>query len=288
MSARSSALPARSRPGLSPARRARNLLMGALIGLSTVIVVAPLILIFGYLLREGLGAMNLDFFTRTPAPEGETGGGLLNAIVGSLQMLAMASVLGVGVGVAGGIFLAEYPRHPLMPTVRMLSDVLAGIPAIVMGLVAYGLIVLQFGFSGLAGAVALGFLMIPIVVRTTEEVLKLVPLTVREAGLSLGLPQWLVILRIVLPAAAGGIVTGVMLALARVAGEAAPLLFTAFGNPLVSLDPTKPMSALPLEIFRGATSAYDENQRLAKAGALLLILIIFATSLLARWASRRR
>ncbi|MDL2344594.1 phosphate ABC transporter permease PstA [Deinococcus sp. MIMF12] len=262
--------------------------MGALIGLSTVIVVAPLILIFGYLLREGLGAMNLDFFTRTPAPEGETGGGLLNAIVGSLQMLAMASVLGVGVGVAGGIFLAEYPRHPLMPTVRMLSDVLAGIPAIVMGLVAYGLIVLQFGFSGLAGAVALGFLMIPIVVRTTEEVLKLVPLTVREAGLSLGLPQWLVILRIVLPAAAGGIVTGVMLALARVAGEAAPLLFTAFGNPLVSLDPTKPMSALPLEIFRGATSAYDENQRLAKAGALLLILIIFATSLLARWASRRR
>ncbi|MPY65089.1 phosphate ABC transporter permease PstA [Deinococcus sp. SDU3-2] len=288
MTARSSALPARPRPRLSPARRARNLIMGALIGLSTVIVVAPLILIFAYLLREGLGAMNLEFFTRTPAPEGETGGGLLNAIVGSLQMLLMASVLGVGVGVAGGIFLAEYPRHPLMPTVRMLSDVLAGIPAIVMGLVAYGLIVLYFGFSGLAGAIALGFLMIPIVVRTTEEVLKLVPVTVREAGLSLGLPQWLVILRIVLPAAAGGIVTGVMLALARVAGEAAPLLFTAFGNPLVNLDPTKPMSALPLEIYRGATSAYDENQRLAKAGALLLILIIFATSLLARWASRRR
>lgn len=288
MTARSTPLPTRPRPRLSLARRARNLLMGALIGLSTVIVVAPLILIFAYLLREGLGAMNLDFFTRTPAPEGETGGGLLNAILGSLQMLAMASVLGVGVGVAGGIFLAEYPRHPLMPSVRMLSDVLAGIPAIVMGLVAYGLIVLQFGFSGLAGAIALGFLMIPIVVRTTEEVLKLVPVTVREAGLSLGLPQWLVILRIVLPAAAGGIVTGVMLALARVAGEAAPLLFTAFGNPLVNLNPTQPMSALPLEIYRGATSAYDENQRLAKAGALLLILIIFATSLLARRASRRR
>lgn len=280
--------PARRRVTLSPGRRIRNTLMGVLILLATLVVVAPLILIFAYLLREGLGAMNLAFFTRTPAPEGETGGGLLNAITGSLTMLAMASVIGVLVGVAGGIFLAEYPRHPLMPSVRMISDVLSGIPAIVMGLVAYGLIVLRFGFSGLAGALALGFLMIPIVVRTTEEVLKLVPLTVREAGLALGLPQWLVILRIVLPAAAGGIVTGVMLALARVAGEAAPLLFTAFGNNSVNLDPSKPMSALPLEIYRGATSAYDENQRLAKAGALLLITIIFLTSLLARRASRRR
>ncbi|EYB67193.1 phosphate ABC transporter permease [Deinococcus phoenicis] len=277
---------ARPAARLSPVRRVKNLLMGALILLATLLVVAPLILIFVYLLREGLGALNLDFFTRTPAPEGEAGGGLLNAIAGSLEMLAMASVIGVLVGVAGGIFLAEYPRHPLMPTVRMLSDVLAGIPAIVMGLVAYSLIVLRFGFSGLAGALALGFLMIPIVVRTTEEVLKLVPLSVREAGLSLGLPQWVVILNIVLPAAAGGIVTGVMLALARVAGEAAPLLFTAFGNSSVNLDPTRPMSALPLEIYRGATSAYDENQRLAKAGALLLITLIFLTSLLARRASR--
>ncbi|CAM2778834.1 phosphate ABC transporter permease PstA [Deinococcus radiodurans] len=274
--------------------------MGALIVLATAVVVAPLILIFVYLLKEGFTAMfgiqdgklstaNLNFFTHVPAPEGETGGGMKNAILGSLEMLAMASVIGVGVGVAGGIFLAEYPRHPLMPTIRMLSDVLAGIPAIVMGLVAYGLLVLTMGhFSGLAGALALGFLMIPIVVRTTEEVLKLVPLTVREAGLGLGLPKWLVTLKIVLPAAAGGIITGVMLALARVAGEAAPLLFTAFGNNLVNLDPTKPMSALPLEIYRGATSAYDENQRMAKAGALLLILLIFVTSMLARRFSRRK
>ncbi|MDB5045468.1 MAG: phosphate transport system permease PstA [Deinococcus sp.] len=278
----------RSSAKLSPARRIRNTLMGGLILLATLAVVAPLILIFLYLLREGVGALNLDFFTKTPAPEGETGGGLLNAILGSVTMLAMASVIGVLVGVAGGIFLAEYPRHPLMPTIRMISDVLAGIPAIVMGLVAYGLIVLVFGFSGLAGALALGFLMIPIVVRTTEEVLKLVPLNVREAGLALGLPQWLVIMRIVLPAARGGIITGVMLALARVAGEAAPLLFTAFGNPNVNFDPSKPMSALPLEIYRGATSAYDENQRLAKAGALLLILLIFATSMLARYVTRQR
>lgn len=286
--------------GLSTGRRLNNLLMGALIVLATAVVVAPLILIFVYLLKEGFTAMfgiqdgklstaNLNFFTHVPAPEGETGGGMKNAILGSLEMLAMASVIGVGVGVAGGIFLAEYPRHPLMPTIRMLSDVLAGIPAIVMGLVAYGLLVLTMGhFSGLAGALALGFLMIPIVVRTTEEVLKLVPLTVREAGLGLGLPKWLVTLKIVLPAAAGGIITGVMLALARVAGEAAPLLFTAFGNNLVNLDPTKPMSALPLEIYRGATSAYDENQRMAKAGALLLILLIFVTSMLARRFSRRK
>ncbi|WP_028328030.1 phosphate ABC transporter permease PstA [Deinococcus radiodurans] len=285
---------------MSTGRRLNNLLMGALIVLATAVVVAPLILIFVYLLKEGFTAMfgiqdgklstaNLNFFTHVPAPEGETGGGMKNAILGSLEMLAMASVIGVGVGVAGGIFLAEYPRHPLMPTIRMLSDVLAGIPAIVMGLVAYGLLVLTMGhFSGLAGALALGFLMIPIVVRTTEEVLKLVPLTVREAGLGLGLPKWLVTLKIVLPAAAGGIITGVMLALARVAGEAAPLLFTAFGNNLVNLDPTKPMSALPLEIYRGATSAYDENQRMAKAGALLLILLIFVTSMLARRFSRRK
>ncbi|TNM67415.1 phosphate ABC transporter permease PstA [Deinococcus radiopugnans] len=280
---------ARPRPtaGLSAARKARNAAMGGLILLATLLVVAPLILIFVYLIREGLGAVNLNFFTRVPAPEGEAGGGLLNAIVGSLSMLGMASVFGVLIGIAGGIFLAEYPRHPLMPTIRLVSDVLAGIPAIVMGLVAYGLIVLNFGFSGFAGALALGFLMIPIVVRTTEEVLKLVPQSVREAGLSLGLPQWLVTLRIVLPAAAGGIITGVMLALARVAGEAAPLLFTAFGNPNVNLDPSKPMSALPLEIYRGATSAYDENQRMAKAGALLLIVLIFATSLLARRFSRK-
>lgn len=290
---------------LSPARKATNTFMSALIFLATLLVVAPLILIFLYLLREGFASMfnldfskglsgafahaNLNFFTHTPAPEGEKGGGMLNAILGTLEMLAFASVIGVGVGVAGGIFLAEYPKHPLMPTVRMISDVLGGIPAIVMGLVAYGLMVLTLGhFSGLAGSLALGFLMIPIVVRTSEEVLKLVPQTVREAGLALGLPKWLVTMKIVLPAAAGGIITGIMLSLARVAGEAAPLLFTAFGNNMVNTNPMKPMSALPLEIYRGATSAYDENQRLAKAGALLLIALIFVTSMLARRFSRAK
>lgn len=255
-----------------------------------LLVALPLLLAAGFLIRQGLALdyLNLDFFVKSPAPEGEAGGGLANAITGSFIMLTLASIIGVVVGISGGIFLAEYPRHPLMPIVRFLSDVLAGIPAIVMGLVAYGILVSSRGFSGYAGALALGFLMIPIVVRTTEEVLKLVPVTVREAGLGLGLPQWIVTLRIVLPAAASGIVTGIMLALARVAGEAAPLIFTAFGSNIVNLNPSQPMSALPLEIYRGATSAYDENQRMAKAGALLLISMIFVASLLARKFSNRK
>ncbi|WP_293913683.1 phosphate ABC transporter permease PstA [Deinococcus sp.] len=277
------------RAGLSGSRKTKNAVMGYLIGLGTIVVVAPLILIFGFLLIKGVGALDANFFLHTPAPEGEKGGGLANAITGSLLILSMAAALGILVGVAGGVFLAEYPRHRLMPITRMLSDVLSGIPAIVMGLVVYALVVRPMGhFSALAGGIALGLLMVPIVVRTTEEVLKLVPLSVREAGLALGLPQWKVILSIVLPAAGSGIITGVLLALSRVAGEAAPLLFTAFGSNLVNFNPLNPTSALPLEIFKGATSAYDENQRLAQAGALLLITLIFITSMLARFANRPR
>lgn len=274
---------------LSNGRKGTNLFMGFLIALGTLIVVAPLIWIFVYLIAQGVGALSLDFFTKVPAPEGEAGGGWLNAISGSLIMLLIAAIVGVSVGVSGGVFLAEFPRHPLMPTIRMVSDVLSGIPAIVVGLVVYSLVVLTTRqFSGFAGGLALGLLMIPIVVRTTEEVLKLVPLSVREAGMALGLPQWRVIVSIVLPAATAGIVTGVMLALARVAGEAAPLLFTAFGNNLLNLDPSKPMSALPLQIFIGATSSYDINQNQAKAGSLVLIVLIFLASLAARRATRRK
>jgi phosphate transport system permease protein len=274
---------------LSAGRKGMNLFMGFLISLGTLIVVAPLVWIFVYLIAQGIGALSPEFFTRVPAPEGEAGGGWLNAITGSLIMLAIAAVVGVVVGVAGGIFLAEFPRHRLMPTIRMVSDVLSGIPAIVVGLVIYSLVVLTTKhFSGFAGGLALGLLMIPIVVRTTEEVLKLVPLNVREAGMALGLPQWRVIVSIVLPAATAGIVTGVMLALARVAGEASPLLFTAFGNNLLNLDPSKPMSALPLQIYIGATSSYDINQNQAKAGSLVLIVLIFLASLAARAATKKR
>ncbi|MGY2894607.1 phosphate ABC transporter permease PstA [Deinococcus sp. UYEF24] len=274
--------------GLSAGRKSMNLFMGFLITLGTVIVVAPLIWIFVYLITQGAASLSLNFFTHIPAPVGEAGGGYLNAITGSLVMLLIAAVIGVIVGVAGGVFLAEFPRHPFMPTIRMISDVLSGIPAIVVGLVVYSLVVVQFGYSGFAGGLALGLLMIPIVVRTSEEVLKLVPLAVREAGMALGLPQWRVILSIVLPAATSGIVTGVMLALARVAGEAAPLLFTAFGNNLLNLDPRKAMSALPQQIFTDATSGSDSNVTLAKAGSLVLIVLIFLASLAARSATRQK
>ena len=271
------------------ARKFTNAAMAVVIALGTLIVLIPLFLIFWYLLSRGLSAINLNFFTHVPAPAGEAGGGLLNAIVGTLMMVAIASVIGVTIGIAGGIFLAEFPRHPLVPTVRLVSDVLSGIPAIVLGLVAYGLLVATSGhYSAWAGGVGLGLLMIPIVVRTSEEVLKLVPLSVREAGLAIGLPQWRVTWSIVLPAALGGIVTGVMLAVARVAGEAAPLLFTSLGNSFLNFDPARPMSALPLEIYIGATSAYDEQRRLATAGALVLIALVFVATLIARLATRRR
>ena len=270
-------------------RKFNNGLAAVVIVLLTIVVLIPLFAILIDLVLKGVGALNLNFFIRDPVPVGEAGGGMRNAIVGSVQLISIASVLGVIVGIAGGIMLSEFPRHPFVPTIRLVSDVLSGIPAIVMGLVAYGLVVIAMKkFSALSGGIALGFLMIPIVVRTTEEVLKLVPRAVREAGLALGLPQWKVILRIVLPAAVGGIITGVMLAIARVAGEAAPLLFTAFGNPRLNLNPLEPSSALPLQIFVYATGPYKEWHRLAYAGALVLIVLILATSLLARWATRRR
>ncbi len=271
------------------ARKLTNSVMAVVIALATAVVLIPLFLILWYLLSRGFSALNLNFFTHVPAPAGEAGGGLLNAIVGTLIMVGIASLIGVTVGIAGGIFLAEFPRHPLVPTVRLVSDVLSGIPAIVLGLVAYGLLVATAGhYSAWAGGFGLGLLMIPIVVRTSEEVLKLVPLSVREAGLAVGLPQWRVTWSIVLPAALGGIVTGVMLAVARVAGEAAPLLFTSLGNSFLNFNPGKPMSALPLEIYIGATSAYDEQRRLATAGALVLIALVFVATLIARLATRRR
>ena len=275
------------------ARKARNTVAAIIISLGTLMVLIPLFWIFGYLLVGGLSAINLDFFTQDPAPAGEAGGGLRNAIVGTLMLVGIASVIGVIVGVAGGILLSEFPNHRLVPLVRLVADVLSGIPAIVLGLVVYGLLVVGFipafrGFSALAGGVSLGFLMIPIVVRTTEEVLKLVPISVREAGLSLGLPQWRVTWSVVLPSALSGIITGVMLSVARVAGEAAPLLFTAFGNPNVSLDPTKPVAALPLSIYNYVSSPYEEWHRLANAAALVLILLIFTTTLLTRLVTRRK
>ena len=279
---------------LSPARRLQNNLMLGLIVLGTLVVLLPLFLIFGYVLIRGFTAVIAGFpafFTQLPKPIGEAGGGIAQAIVGSLIMLAIATVLASLIGIGGGIFLAEYAEHRLANLVRIMSDVLTGIPAIVVGLVVYVMLVQSkiTGYSGLAGGIALGLIMVPIVVRATEEVLKLIPITIREAGLALGLPRWKVILSIVLPSARSGIVTGLTLAVARVSGEAAPLIFTSLGNTFYSNSLVQnPMAALPLQIYEYSKSPAPEQVSLAWAGSLVLVFIIFVAGLIARIATRQR
>ncbi len=277
-------------PGGSRARRAfSNHLATGLAALSTILVVAPLVAIFGYLLYKGAASLNWAFFTQIPKPVGEAGGGMANAILGSGVILALASVLGVPVGVAAGIFLAEFGRgSKLANAVRFTADVLNGVPSIVMAIAVYSLIVLpQKHFSALSGGVALGIMMIPTVTRTTEEMLLLVPNAVREAALGLGVPNWRSVLSITLRTASPGVITGCMLAFARVAGETAPLLFTAFGNNFWSANLNQPIAALPLQIYVYAISPYDDWHRLAWAGALVLIFLIVIAVALVRLAAAR-
>ena len=257
--------------------------------LSTVLVVAPLVAIFIYLLYKGASSLNLAFFTQVPKPVGEAGGGMANAIFGSGLLLAIGSVLGVPVGIAAGIFLAEYGRgSKLANIVRFTADVLNGVPSIVMGISVYSLIVLpQKHFSAFAGGVALGIMMIPTITRTTEEMLLMVPHSVREAALGLGVPAWRAVLSITLRTASPGVITGCMLAFARVAGETAPLLFTALGNQFSSANLNEPIAALPLQIYVYAVSPYDEWHRLAWAGALVLILLIVISVSLVRYVTTR-
>lgn len=257
--------------------------------LSTVLVVAPLVAIFIYLLYKGASSLNLAFFTQVPKPVGEAGGGMANAIFGSGLLLAIGSVLGVPVGIAAGIFLAEYGRgSKLANIVRFTADVLNGVPSIVMGISVYSLIVLpQKHFSAFAGGVALGIMMIPTITRTTEEMLLMVPHSVREAALGLGVPAWRAVLSITLRTASPGVITGCMLAFARVAGETAPLLFTALGNQFWSANLNEPIAALPLQIYVYAISPYDEWHRLAWAGALVLILLIVISVSLVRYVTTR-
>ena len=268
-------------------RYLKERLMVALVALGTLVVLVPLFFILFYVFVQGIGAWNLAFFTQRPLPPGESGGGMLPAIVGSFVVDGIALLIAGFLGIAAGLLLAEYPEHPLNPLLRLVSDVMAGLPAILMGLVAFVLVVKPLGhFSGLSGSVALALLMIPIIARSTEGVLRLVPWELREAGLALGLPRWRVILSLVVPAARGGILTGLMLALARAAGEAAPLLFTAFGNPFLTFDPMQPMDTLPLKIFVYAVSPYEDWHRQAWGAALLLALLIMVANYLARRASR--
>jgi phosphate transport system permease protein len=280
----------------SQLRGATDYLVTGLAILATAVVILPLVAIFIYLLVKGASSLNLDFFTKIPKPVGESGGGMANAIVGSAVLLGIASVLGVPIGIGAGIFLAEFGRGTkLANAIRFTADVLNGVPSIVMGLAAYALIVsphiswLPFlgHFSAFAGGVALGIMMIPTITRTTEEMLLMVPNAVREAALGLGVPNWRSVISITLKTASPGIITGCMLAFSRVAGETAPLIFTAFGNNFWSTNPNQPIEALPLQIWVYATGPYDEWHRLAWGGSLVLIILIVLAVSLVRYVTSR-
>ncbi|HET8826303.1 MAG TPA: phosphate ABC transporter permease PstA [Terriglobales bacterium] len=261
---------------------------GLAAGLS-VVVIGALVAILAYLVLRGAGSLNWAFFTQIQKPVGESGGGMSNGIVGSIMILVIASCLGVPLGISAGVYLAEFGRGRLGKLVRFTADVLNGVPSIVIGMVAWGLVVVQQKhFSAFAGGVALAIMMIPTVTRATEEMLLLVPQSVREAAFGLGIPQWRTTLSIILPSARAGILTGVMLAFARIAGETAPLLFTAFGNQFWNLSPSQPIAAMPLQIYTYALSPYDEWHRQAWAGALVLVLLIVGTTTLVRFVFLRR
>jgi len=263
--------------------------MATLFAVSTVVIVlTPLVAIFGYLVYKGFGSVNWAFLTQTPKPPGELGGGMANAIAGSVLILAIGSLLGVPLGIGAGIYLAEFGRNRFGDLVRFVSDVLNGVPSIVIGIVAYAIVVLrQKHFSALAGGVALAIMMVPTITRTTEEMLLLVPNALREAAYGLGVPRWRTTLSITLRTATSGIITGVMLAFARVAGETAPLLFTAFGNQFWNWHLDQPTAALPLQIFTYAISPYDDWHRQAWAGALVLIILIVSSVAAVRFVVRR-
>jgi phosphate transport system permease protein len=270
----------------SAARRVGNGAMLALCWAAAAAALVPLLLVLFHVGRMGLQAVNLEFFTHLPRPVGEPGGGMQQALLGSAMIVGIAAAIGVPVGVLGGIYLAEYPGHRVGHWIRFAADVLSGVPSIVLGVVAYTLFVVPMRrFSALAGGVALAIIMVPILLRTTEEMIRLVPGSLREASLALGAPRWRTALSAVLPVARAGIVTGVLLAAARVAGETAPLLFTALNNQYLNFRPDQPTASLPVQIFSYAISPYEEWQRLAWAGALVLVGLIAIFSLLARWVT---
>jgi phosphate transport system permease protein len=259
-----------------------------LCALAVVIALIPLAMILFYVIKEGFGALNLDFFTHMPKPVGESGGGMANAIAGTLILIGIAALFAVPIGCLCGIHLSEYPGTKFSSVVRFAADVLNGVPSIVVGIFAYGIVVLPVKrFSAIAGGVALGLLMIPIVVRTTEELLRLVPGGLREGALALGATRSRAVFSVIVPAALPGILTGILVALARVAGETAPLLFTAFNNRFWSTSLTQPIASLTVQVFTYAISPYDDWHRQAWAGAFLLVMMILTLSILARLAVRR-
>jgi phosphate transport system permease protein len=269
-------------------RLVSNLMVGLMVG-AVIMALLPLIFILANLVVKGAGSLSLDFFTKTPAPAGETGGGVAHAIIGTLIIVGVAALIGLPLGIGAGIYCAEYPGSRLTTVTRFVADVMNGTPSIVVGVFAWAWIVAQQKhFSALAGSVALAILMIPMVLRTTEEMIKLVPNSLREAALALGYPRWRTSLSVVVRATLPGIVTGSLLAVARIAGETAPLLFTALGSQYLGFDLDQPMAALPLTVYQYATGPYEEWHQYAWAAALVLILVVFVLSLGARLAIRRR
>jgi phosphate transport system permease protein len=267
---------------LSFRRRTVNAVMLTLTGVFTVLVAGTLLVILAYLAWNGARSLNLDFFTELPAPVGETGGGMANAIVGSAKVLLVAMLIGVPIGFLGGIYLAEFGEGRFSAVVRYATDLLNGVPSIVIGIFAYALVVTRVGFSTLAGGMALGVMMIPISLRTTEEFLRAVPLSLREGSMALGAGKARTIFTIVIPAAKSGILSGLMLNLARVAGETAPLLFTAFGNPFWSSGWLEPTATLPHEIYKYAVSPYEDWHRQAWAAGFVLLMLVLAVNTAAR------
>ncbi len=270
-------------------RKITNVVMTSVSVLSGFLVILPLFLIFFYTMSQGIGAVNLDFFTQMPKPVGEAGGGMANALAGTGILLLIGSLVGLPIGIMAGIYLAEYGDHPVGVWVRFLADVLSGVPSIVVGVVAYILVVLPMGhFSALAGGIALGLIMIPTITRTTEEMIRLVPHSYREAALALGVPRWKSTLRVILPAALKGITTGVLLAFARAAGETAPLLFTALGNRFWSTSVGQPIASLTVFIFDYAKAPFEDWNRQAWAAAFVLIALIFILNVIFRIATRSK
>ena len=275
-------------PSLSLWRRGKNVAATFGAAAAVFLVLLPLIAIFGYLIYKGIGSLNWAFLTQIPKPVGEPGGGMANAVAGTCLILFIASCIGVPIGIGAGIYLAEYGRNRFGDLVRFTADVLNGVPSIVIGIVAYAIVVLAQGhFSALAGGVALGIMMIPTITRATEEMLLLVPQTIREAAYGLGVARWRTTLSITLRTASSGVITGVMLAFARVAGETAPLLFTAFGNQYWNWKINQPTAALSLQVFTYAISPFDEWHRQAWAGALILIILIVLSVSAVRIAAGR-
>ena len=270
-------------------RKFVNALMFGITALCALASVCVLFWILGYLVWNGGRALDLDFFTQLPKPPGETGGGMANAVIGSGQIILVAALIGVPIGFLGGVYLAEYGTARVNWVLRFVADVLNGVPSITWGVVVYGLVVLRFkSFSAYAGGLALGLIMIPLILRTTEEVILLVPNGYREASLALGVARWKTIVHIVMKTASKGIITGILLALARVGGETAPLLFTAFGNRFWNHNLSEPIAALPLQIFTYAISPYDDWHRQAWAGALVLVTGIFCVNVMVRILTRGR